>query len=175
MQPAFEKEGPPPNWPAFKTKGNQKVPVKEIDLVKKYLNTPDDFYYFKLNDDWLAINHQLKQSLEILQRHLYIKKSGIRIGQLMGNDLVPNHELALSVHINKNAVLQTELDREQAIQYLRRENITLNTTNKGWSLMMFEGQAMGWAKLLPNRVNNYYPKELRILVSFRFPSKETEY
>ena len=25
--------------PAFKTKGNQKVPVKEIDLVKKYLNT----------------------------------------------------------------------------------------------------------------------------------------
>ena len=42
------------------------------------------------------------------------------MGQLMGNDLVPDHELALSVHINKNAVLQTELDTKQAIQYLRR-------------------------------------------------------
>ena len=84
----------------------------------------------------------------------------------MGNDLVPDHELALSVHINKNAVLQTELDTEQAIQYLRRENIIFGYYgNKGWSLMTFEGQALGWAKLLPNRVNNYYPKELRILAS----------
>ena len=34
--------------------------------------------------------------------------------------------------------------------------------------MMFEGRALGWAKLLPNRVNNYYPKELRILTSLRY-------
>ena len=29
--------------------------------------------------------------------------------------------------------------------------------------MTYEGQPLGWAKLLPNRINNYYPKELRIL------------
>ncbi|NNU33163.1 hypothetical protein HK413_01390 [Mucilaginibacter sp. S1162] len=29
--------------------------------------------------------------------------------------------------------------------------------------MTYRGEALGWAKLLPNRVNNYYPKELRIL------------
>jgi NOL1/NOP2/fmu family ribosome biogenesis protein len=71
----------------------------------------------------------------------------------------------LSIHINKNAVLQTELNYNQAIQYLRRENIDLNITDKGWSLMTFEGHPLGWAKLLPNRINNYYPKELRILAS----------
>jgi NOL1/NOP2/fmu family ribosome biogenesis protein len=59
--------------------------------------------------------------------------------------------------------LQTELDYDDAILYLRRENLVIDTDKKGWSLMMFEGQAMGWAKLLPNRINNYYPKELRIL------------
>jgi 16S rRNA C967 or C1407 C5-methylase (RsmB/RsmF family)/NOL1/NOP2/fmu family ribosome biogenesis protein len=151
--------------PTFRTKGHQKLALKEIELVKEYLNDPDDFYYFKINDDWLAINREHKESLDTLQRHLYIKKSGIRIGKLMGNDLVPDHELALSIHINKDAVLQTPLDYNQAIQYLRRENIDLDITDKGWSLMMFEGHALGWAKLLPNRINNYLPKELRILTS----------
>jgi len=148
--------------PSFKTKSNQKLPAKEIELVKSYINNPDDFYFFKVNDDWLAINHQHKDSLDTLQRHLYVKKSGVRIGKLMGNDLIPDHELALSVHINKDAVLQTDLDYKQAIQYLRRENIDIHPTDKGWSLMAFKGQPLGWAKLLPNRINNYYPKEIRI-------------
>jgi 16S rRNA C967 or C1407 C5-methylase (RsmB/RsmF family)/NOL1/NOP2/fmu family ribosome biogenesis protein len=150
--------------PFYKTKGHQKVALKEIELVKTYLNKPDDFYYFTVNDDWLAINRVHKESLDTLQRHLYIKKSGVRLGKLMGNDLIPDHELALSIHINKNAVLQTELNCDQAVQYLRRENIDLTTTEKGWSLMTFEGHPLGWAKLLLNRINNYYPKELRILL-----------
>ena len=83
----------------------------------------------------------------------------------MGNELVPDHELALSIYINKDNVLQTELNYERAIQYLRRENIELPSTGKGWSVMTFEQQALGWAKLLPNRVNNYFPKELRILAA----------
>jgi len=159
----LKKKAQTPQLPVFKTKANQKLPAKEIELVKAYINNPDDFYFFKVNEDWLAINHQHKDSLDLLQRHLYIKKSGIRLGQLMGKDLIPDHELALSIYINKDMVLETELDYEQAIQYLRRENISINPTNKGWSLMCFKGQALGWAKLLPNRINNYYPKEIRIL------------
>ena len=151
--------------PNFKTKGNQKLAVKEIEIIKNYTTTPDDFYFFKVNDDWMAINKDHKDSLDTLQRHLYIKKSGVRIGKLMGNDLVPDHELALSIYINKDTVLQTPLNLDQAIQYLRRDNIDLNTNDKGWSLMTYEGLALGWAKLLPNRINNYFPKELRILAS----------
>ncbi len=148
---------------SFKNDGQQKLSIKEMDLVKGYINNPSEFYLFKVNEDWLAINRQHKESLNILQRNLYLKKSGTRIGKLAGNDLIPDHELALSLIINKDAILQTPLDKEQAIQYLRRDNIALNTTDKGWSLMTFEGRPLGWAKLLPNRINNYYPKELRIL------------
>jgi len=151
-----------PQLPSFKTKGNQKLAAKEIELVKAYINSPDDFYFFKVNDDWLAIGHHHKDNIDMLQRHLYIKKSGVRIGKLMGRDLVPDHELALSIHINKDAVLQTDLDYEQAIQYLRRENIDIDPIAKGWSSMTFEEQPLGWAKLLPNRINNYYPKQIRI-------------
>jgi 16S rRNA C967 or C1407 C5-methylase (RsmB/RsmF family)/NOL1/NOP2/fmu family ribosome biogenesis protein len=147
----------------YKNNGQQKLPAKEMDIVKGYMNNADDFYFFKVNEDWLAINREHKESLNILHRHLYIKKSGVRIGKLAGNDLIPDHELALSLAINKDAVLSTELTREQAIQYLRRDNIDMEITGKGWSLMTYEGLALGWAKLLPNRINNYYPKEIRIM------------
>jgi 16S rRNA C967 or C1407 C5-methylase (RsmB/RsmF family)/NOL1/NOP2/fmu family ribosome biogenesis protein len=159
----LQKNGETDQLPSFKTKGNQKLAAKEIEQVKSYITSPDDFYFFKVNDDWMAINQQHKDSLDTLQRHLYIKKSGVRIGRLMGNDLVPDHELALSIYINKDTVLDTELNYDQAILYLRRENVEINTANKGWSLMTFEGHPLGWAKLLPNRVNNYFPKELRIM------------
>ena len=148
-----------------KSKENQKLPAKELDTVKSYINQPDDFYFFKVAENWTAIQKEHKPIVELLQKHLYLKKSGTRLGQVMGNELVPDHELALSIYINKDAVLQTELNYEQAIQYLRRDNINLNSTQKGWSLMCYENHPLGWAKLLPNRVNNYFPKELRILAT----------
>lgn len=159
----LKKKGSSGNLVSFKNNRNQKVDNTEFELVKAYINDPTAYYFFKVNDDWLAINNQHKESLNLLQHHLYIKKSGVRIGKLAGRDLIPDHELALSTIVNKDAVLQTELDYDDAILYLRRENLVIDTDKKGWSLMMFEGQAMGWAKLLPNRINNYYPKELRIL------------
>ncbi|MES2426784.1 MAG: RNA methyltransferase [Bacteroidota bacterium] len=148
---------------SFKNNRNQKLEKNEFELVKPYINDPSSYYFFKVNADWLAINNQHKESLNLLQHHLYIKKSGVRIGKLAGRDLIPDHELALSAIVNKGTVSQTELDYDQAILYLRRENLVIDEVKKGWSLMTFEGQAMGWAKLLPNRINNYYPKELRIL------------
>lgn len=144
-------------------KEQQKPNLKEIDLLKPYIKNADQYHYFRVGDDWLAIGKFHKESLSLLQ-HLYLKKSGIRIGKLAGKELIPDHELALSLIINKDAFLQTELTKEQAIQYLRRDNITGHDLNdKGWSLMNYEGHALGWAKLLPNRINNYYPKEMRIL------------
>ena len=149
-----------------KYKDNQKPNFKDIDQVKPYIKDADNYYYTKVNDDWLAIGRGHRHDLGILQQCLYIKKPGVRIGKMAGRDLVPDHELALSLLINKEQFLQTELTREQAIQYLRRDNIDgLEIIDKGWSLMNFEGHALGWAKLLPNRINNYYPKEIRILAT----------
>jgi NOL1/NOP2/fmu family ribosome biogenesis protein len=33
----------------------------------------------------------------------------------------------------------------------------------GWHLVCFEGMPLGWVNKLAGRINNYYPKELRIL------------
>ena len=50
-----------------------------------------------------------------------------------------------------------------ALQYLRREEVKVETDLKGWVLAEYEGIPLGWMKVLANRVNNYYPREWRIL------------
>jgi len=153
------------NLASFKNNNNQKVDKRELEIVRNYIANPEAFYFFKVNDDWLAIDNVHKESLNLLSHRLYIKKSGVRIGKVAGRDLVPDHELALSTIVNKDAILSTPLDYDDAIKYLRRDNLTIDINANGWSLMTFEGQALGWAKLLPNRINNYYPKELRIFAT----------
>ena len=143
----------------------QKLNSKEIDPFRQYITNGDEQHFFKVGDDWLVIPEVHKESMLSLQHNLYLKKSGIRLGKMAGKDLIPDHELALSLIINKNTFQQTELTLEQAIAYLRRDDFKIDTQQRGWSLMAYHGQVLGWAKLLPNRINNYYPKELRILSS----------
>ena len=61
------------NLLSFKNNNNQKVIHAELDIIKKHVNNAAAYYFFKVNEDWLAINQQHKESLQLLQRHLYIK------------------------------------------------------------------------------------------------------
>jgi NOL1/NOP2/fmu family ribosome biogenesis protein len=88
--------------------------------------------------------------------------SGTIVGELMRDKLVPDHALAMSRLVH-DAIERVALNREQAIQYLQRKEISIDINKKGWQLVSYEGQILGWINVLPNRINNYYPKELRIL------------
>lgn len=93
---------------------------------------------------------------------LRIVYSGVLVGELMREKLVPGHPLAMS-NIFADSVSRVPLSGEDAIKYLQRKDIQLNTPGKGWSLAEYGGHPLGWVNILSNRVNNYYPKELRIL------------
>jgi NOL1/NOP2/fmu family ribosome biogenesis protein len=56
-----------------------------------------------------------------------------------------------------------ELNEEDAIRYLKKETIHATPSVKGWALVKHKGLALGWVKALPNRINNNYPKEWRII------------
>lgn len=141
----------------------EKINPKEFAPLKEYVKDTDGYHYFKVGDDWLAIPEVHKDSMFTLQQYLYIRKSGVRIGKMAGKELIPDHEFALSQIIDTGQFLKTELTKEQAIAYLRRDNLDLQLNEKGWSLITYQDQVLGWAKLLGNRINNYYPKEQRIL------------
>ncbi|GEP96553.1 rRNA cytosine-C5-methyltransferase [Chitinophaga cymbidii] len=114
------------------------------------------------NGEAIILPSQLAADLPLLQKHLYIRKAGVKAGQLTPKELVPDHQLALSTIIAPG-LPAVELTQEEALRYLRKEDLQLDAPSKGWTLMRFGGMNLGWAKVLPNRVNNYYPKEMRIL------------
>lgn len=141
-----------------------KATKQEAEVLSKYLDKPTQFEFLPLTDNLFAVPVELVQDVTLLKSLLRIRYAGIEMGTINKNELIPEHALTLSVHINKT-LPAVQLNKEQALQYLRKQdNLQLDLNGmKGWCLMQYEGVNLGWAKLLPNRVNNYYPKEWRIL------------
>lgn len=97
-----------------------------------------------------------------LQGLLHVCKAGVRAGEMMHEEWIPDHELALSEYLSA-AVRRIELDRPTALDYLRRQTIEISDMEKGWAVVCYSGVPLGWIKGLGSRINNYYPKNWRIL------------
>jgi len=93
----------------------------------------------------------------------FVHQVGMPIGELDKNkNLVPSHELALSIFLNKE-LPSIHLDLMQAKQFLRKDNLQIPAAPLGWQLVKFDGFALGWVKVLGNRINNYLPAAYRVL------------
>jgi len=102
-------------------------------------------------------------SLRRLEENIRVVHAGVVLGEIKGKDLLPDCSLALSVSLNRDVVQSFDLDKKHAIDYLRREAMTLpEDCPLGWVLMCFEGHPLGWMKNIGNRANNGYPNEWRI-------------
>jgi 16S rRNA C967 or C1407 C5-methylase (RsmB/RsmF family)/NOL1/NOP2/fmu family ribosome biogenesis protein len=140
----------------------QKASKNETGIIQPWLQPGSPVQLWKQKEEILAFPQQLEKELLTIVDHVYVRRAGIAIGKIAGHDLVPDHALALSTIINPSTVAVT-LKKEDALQYLRREEISLSVGHKGWTLMQFEQYNLGWVKVLPNRINNYYPQNWRIL------------
>lgn len=94
---------------------------------------------------------------------LNVKHFGIEIGELKGKDFIPSISLALSSHFDKNAFVIYETNDDEAMSYLRKENITPKSTKKGYEVVCYKNYPLGFIKNLINRTNNLYPKGWRVL------------
>ena len=123
----------------------------KIDLAKK-------------NDELYAFPKAHHQDILLLMDRLYVRKAGLHLGTIKGKDLVPDHELALSLDLN-SGITRVELSKEEAIKYLRCESIVLSNIPKGWAVVSYKNFSLGWIKGIGNRINNYFPRSLRILMA----------
>jgi len=133
----------------------------EQETISSFLPLSTDYDYFKQGDSIKTIASEHLLELQVLAKQLYIKKAGTEIGTIKGKDIIPHHELAMSLLPLSN-FNTLELDKQQAIQYLRRQDLFIESKT-GWNLITHNGLPLGWAKVLPNRMNNYYPQAWRIL------------
>ena len=141
---------------------SDKVSKNEIEVLKPWLKNADDFFFIKQHEEIIAMPLYLQDDLILIQSSLYIKKAGVKMGAVIRNELIPHHQLAVSTIISKT-ISCVEVDLQIALQYLRKQEIKIEPAIKGWALVKYQQLPLGWAKILPNRINNYYPKEWRIL------------
>lgn len=130
-------------------------------VLSSHLQLSDQYIYLSHQSTLLAIPAFFESAIKALLKNLYVKKLGLDIGEIKGKDLIPAHALAMSSWMNL-PYGRVEVDEATALQYLRRADLVLAGKN-GWQVVIYQNIRLGWAKLLPNRINNYYPTEWRIL------------
>jgi NOL1/NOP2/fmu family ribosome biogenesis protein len=139
----------------------EKFSSREMEILNKNVNA-EGLAFLRHEEIIYAVPEKLLADINFLSSKLRIVNCGTKVGEIIRDKLIPDHALALS-NIISDKIQKEELDLEQAIQYLKKKELSLQTDKKGWSLVAFQGHPLGWVNILPNRINNYYPKELRIL------------
>ena len=99
--------------------------------------------------------------IEILNNNLNCTKIGVALGSIFPKKIEPNHELAMSnlIAIDINEI---EVSKEEALRYLKGDIFSIESESKGYQLVTFQKQRLGWINNLGNRFNNMYPNEWRI-------------
>jgi len=147
-----------------KRSGLQTAPAREQALVRPWLQVPDHLQLFDLGKEIFGFPHILVEDLAMIHANVYVKKAGVLVGKIVRDEVLPAHELAVSTIVKEN-LPSVSLKKEEALQYLRKEEVTLSSAHRGWMLVTYKGINLGWIKAMANRANNYYPKEWRILKS----------
>jgi 16S rRNA C967 or C1407 C5-methylase (RsmB/RsmF family)/NOL1/NOP2/fmu family ribosome biogenesis protein len=153
------------NEKEVEVKGKKKrievVSKKEIEILKNWVKETDH-QFVKIENTVYAIPQKLLNDINFLSGNLHVIYFGTMIGELMRDKLVPDHALAMS-NLISSTIERVELNFEQAINYLKRKELNGVNEGKGWKLVTYKNYPLGWINVLSSRINNYYPKELRIL------------
>jgi 16S rRNA C967 or C1407 C5-methylase (RsmB/RsmF family)/NOL1/NOP2/fmu family ribosome biogenesis protein len=136
------------------------ISAEEKNIVAAYVHQPENYFFFKYKEVIYCFPEILKPAISVLGG-LHLIKSGTALGVIKNNELIPDHELAMSSIVSKN-IQRLELNETDAITYLRKNTLQTDSNLKGWCLITHQHIPLGWAKMIPGRMNNYFPTELRI-------------
>lgn len=104
-----------------------------------------------------------KQKLLKQTKGLKVLSDGNCEGIKKGKDVIPAHAEAISISLNESKYPRVEVELEDALRYLHREAIVLpESTPRGYVVITYKNNALGFMKNLGNRANNLYPKEWAI-------------
>lgn len=145
-------------YPKYKGAHSKKAEEKAAYLLGKqpFILLENDRKLFT------AIHPHHEPDWHLLHQGLYLRKAGILMGEMAQKEWLPAHDIALSMDRNP-ALPAVALDKEAALRFLRKEEVPWpEIPQKGWHIITYEGNGLGWIKALSNRVNNYLPKHWRI-------------
>lgn len=154
----------------FAPKKSKKQPKsKSISLdsvYKNWIKRNEEYSFFERSGSWFAFPERNFDFFEYIVSQLKLVSAGIRLGDVKGKDFIPDHSLAMSQTLNKDAFTLLEVDKKTAIAYLRKEALIFPDSSKGYLLLTYSGIPIGFVKNIGNRANNLYPNEWRIRTTY---------
>lgn len=94
--------------------------------------------------------------------------AGVPLAELKGKDWIPCHALAMNTAYQEGSFPEIELTYDEALAYLRKEALRIDAP-KGFIVVTYKKERLGFAKSIGNRANNLYPQEWRIRSGYTTP------
>ena len=135
---------------------------QERAAVAPWFGQPECMHFARIGEQIYGCYEEAYPAMKEVAERLSVLYSGVLTGQLYHGKLKPEHPLALFHDLNRTAAPETELGKEIALNYLRKQDIPADLLTEGMNLVCYEGAPLGWIKRIGNRTNNLYPKEFRI-------------
>lgn len=132
-------------------------------LLRSYLLDGERFDIFSFRDDLYACPSVSRNLLEMAATRLQVVYSPLHMGRTIRGKFKPAHPLALTPWLERDRFAISRLDMSQALDYLRRTGTDASSYADGISLVCHGDIPLGFANKVDRRVNNMYPKELRIM------------
>lgn len=139
------------------------VPKGVAKSLCAWFNQPEFMRFAQVGDNIYAYYENTFRDIKTIAETLSVVSSGVLAGQLFKGSLKPEHPLALFHDLNRENVMVSELPLDEALDFLRKQNVSPELLREGINLITHDGFNIGWAKRIGHRVNNMYPKELRIM------------
>ena len=145
-----------------KAKATKAKPLPVPKDVRCRLKDADHFDFSVVNDEVVAVPADMAPIMPAFA-DLNVMHMGVNVGAIKGKNCVPSHALALSSALNPAAFPTCEVDYLAAMAFLRGEALSLPQAPRGYVLLTYHSQPIGFVNNLGNRANNLYPKAWRVL------------
>lgn len=126
----------------------------------------EDYRLLELNGMECAVGERAAATAAVLASRLKVLAAGIPL-RSPGGKRQPAPGLAWSKRLNEEAFPSVNLDRDEALRYLKGESFNAGGCPKGEVLVKYGSFALGWANNVGSRANNLYPKPYRIKINIR--------
>lgn len=151
----------------------RKNPFSEVERkllkttgLENYLATSNQkFHFAAIGESIYAYPEAHWEDVRTVAEQMSVLFSGVKVGELFGKKFKPDHSLALSAWLNREAFSTVELTEEDMLRYLRREELScVASLKEGINLLLWEGLPLGFTKRVGARTNSLLPKEWRIFI-----------
>ena len=126
-----------------------------------------DVVFRQRGETVIAVPENIASDVVTLEQSLHVIAAGCALGTVKGKNFIPDADLALSIVLAPDAYPSVDVDKDTALAFLHRDNVSFKDAPLGYLLVRYMGQPLGFVKNLGNRCNSLHPQSRRIRMDIK--------